>query len=64
MDMQIVVDGQQGFMYQGRFSAILDLMPLREKIAAHLSFIRGEKNEDDGVVLPAVEFCLDSHQRN
>ena len=36
MDAHLTIDNQKGFMYQGRFSAILETEPLREKIAAQL----------------------------
>ena len=45
MDAHLTIDNQKGFMYQGRFSAILETEPLREKIAAHLKTVRGEKDE-------------------
>ena len=50
-------------MYQGRFSAILETEPLREKIAAHLKTVRGEKDEeaDD---MPLHEKASDSRLRN
>lgn len=46
MDAHLTIDNQKGFMYQGRFSAILETEPLREKIAAHLKTVRGEKDEE------------------
>lgn len=36
-----------GFIFHGRFSAIMDIEYLREKIAAHLRLIRGERDERD-----------------
>ena len=36
-----------GFVFKGRFSAVMDIEYLREKIAAHLRLIRNEKNETD-----------------
>ena len=43
MDAHLTIDNQKGFMYQGRFSAILETEPLREKIAVHLKTVRGKK---------------------
>ena len=36
-----------GFMFNGRFSAVIDIEYLREKIAEHLRLIRGEKGAED-----------------
>ena len=32
MDAHLTIDNQKGFMYQGRFSAILETEPLRKKL--------------------------------
>lgn len=50
-------------MYQGRFSAILETEPLREKIAAHLKTVRGEKDEE-AYDMPLHEKASDSRLRN
>ena len=63
MDAHLTIDNQKGFMYQGRFSAILETEPLREKIAAHLKTDRGEKDEE-AYDMPLHEKASDSRLRN
>lgn len=64
MDTQIINEEKEGFIYQGRFSPILDITYLREKIACHISFVRGEIKNEESAVLSALEFNLDSFERN
>ena len=63
MDAHLTIDNQKGFMYQGRFSAILEIEPLREKIGAHLKTGRGEKDEE-AYDMPLHEKASDSRLRN
>ncbi len=63
MDAHLTIDNQKGFMYQGRFSAILETEPLREKIAVHLKTVRGEKDEE-AYDMPLHEKASDSRLRN
>lgn len=46
-----------GFMFNGRFSAVMDIDYLREKIAGHLRLIRGEKGAEESV-FAAYELAL------
>ncbi len=59
MNTQSAMENTQGFIYRGQFSETLDIMPLREKISKHLSFVRAVKNNEETADSHTVEFSLE-----
>ena len=64
MTINAVAENVQSFEYQGRLSEGFDTEVLREKIFAHLSFVRSLKKEENTSALPMNEYIKEPNERS
>lgn len=64
MTTHAVAENMRSFEYQGRLSESFDTEVLREKIFAHLSFVRSLKKEENTSALPMSEYLKEPNERS